>query len=141
MGIKNHQIIKKVKKIAEKKYPFASRGDHSGTNKKELSLWKAASISLKSASGTWYRETGSGMGATLNIASGMNAYTLTDRATWLNFKNKGNLKLLFEKDKKLFNDNNVIIVTGDWTKPSIIIQEYLKDFQHLNLPISENICH
>ena len=109
--IKGSKSIENVfKKIAERKFPFASRGDDSGTNKKELSLWKAASINLNYASGNWYRETGGGMGATLNIASGMNAYTLTDRATWLSFKNKGDLKLLFENDEKLFNQYGITLV-------------------------------
>ena len=73
-----------LQKIAAAKSPFASRGDNSGTHKKELSLWRAAGVDAPKASGTWYRETGSGMGATLYTASAMNAYTLSDRATWLN---------------------------------------------------------
>jgi tungstate transport system substrate-binding protein len=109
--IKNAKSIDAVlRKIAENQLPFTSRGDDSGTNKKELSLWRAISIDAKLASGTWYRETGSGMGATLNIASGMRAYSLTDRATWLNFKNKGDLKILFEGSKKLFNQYGIILV-------------------------------
>lgn len=76
---------------------FVSRGDDSGTHKKERSLWPVA------PDGSWYREVGAGMGAALNIASGMNAYVLTDRASWLNFKNKGDLKILFQGDPSLFN--------------------------------------
>lgn len=97
-------------KIAASQSPFASRGDDSGTNKKERSLWKAASIDPTSASGTWYRETGSGMGATLNVASGMNAYAMTDRATWLKFKNRGDLEILTEGDPALFNQYGIILV-------------------------------
>jgi tungstate transport system substrate-binding protein len=101
-----------LQKIAAAKTPFASRGDNSGTHKKELSLWKAAGIDAPKASGTWYRETGAGMGATLNTSSGMNAYTLSDRATWLNFKNKGDLTLLVEDDKRLFNQYGITLVSS-----------------------------
>ena len=96
--------------IAKAKAPFASRGDNSGTNKAELGLWKIAGIDPKKASGSWYRETGSGMGATLNTAAAMPAYTLSDRATWLKFKNKGDLKILVEGDEKLFNQYGIILV-------------------------------
>jgi len=91
--------------------PFASRGDDSGTNKKELALWEAAGIDPAAESGTWYRETGTGMGTTLNIAAGMGAYTLTDRATWIAFANKGDLKILVEGDPALFNQYGVILVS------------------------------
>jgi tungstate transport system substrate-binding protein len=96
--------------IAKAKAAFASRGDNSGTNKAELGLWKLAGADPKAASGSWYRETGSGMGATLNTASGMAAYALTDRATWLKFKNKGDLKILVEGDERLFNQYGIILV-------------------------------
>ncbi|MDA0997544.1 MAG: substrate-binding domain-containing protein [Proteobacteria bacterium] len=99
-----------LKMVADAKAPFASRGDDSGTHKKELSLWKDAGIDVKAASGSWYRATGSGMGATLNVASGMNAYALTDRATWLKFKNKGDLEITLEGDKDLFNQYGIILV-------------------------------
>ena len=82
------------KKIAAAQAPFASRGDDSGTNKAELKLWQDAGIDTKPASGQWYLETGSGMGATLNTAVGKQAYTLTDRGTWLSFANKGDFKVL-----------------------------------------------
>ena len=102
--------IAALTKLAKAKAPFASRGDDSGTNKKELRLWKEAGIAPQKASGDWYRETGSGMGATLNTAAGMGAYTMSDRATWIAFKNKGDLEILVEGDKRLFNQYGVILV-------------------------------
>ena len=99
-----------LKRIAEAKAPFASRGDESGTHKAELKLWHDAGIDPKPASGTWYLETGSGMGATLNTAMGKQAYTLTDRATWLSFANKGDFRILVEGDPKLFNQYGAILV-------------------------------
>jgi tungstate transport system substrate-binding protein len=98
------------KKIAEAKAPFASRGDNSGTHKAELRLWDEAGVDAKKASGDWYLETGSGMGATLNTAVGKQAYTLTDRGTWLNFSNKDDFKVLVEGDPELFNQYGVILV-------------------------------
>ena len=105
-----YDITLALKKIAEAKAPFASRGDESGTHIKEISLWKETGIDAASASGTWYRETGSGMGATLNIANGMNAYTMTDRATWVAFANKGEFRIMVEGDKRLFNQYGAILV-------------------------------
>jgi tungstate transport system substrate-binding protein len=99
-----------LKAIAAAKAPFASRGDDSGTHKAELALWKAAGVDAKAASGQWYRETGSGMGATLNTAVAMGAYALTDRATWASFKNKGDFKIVVESDPVLFNPYGVILV-------------------------------
>ncbi len=99
-----------LKKIAATKVPFTSRADGSGTHKMELSLWVAADIDVKAASGTWYRETGSSMGATLNTASAMEAYTLTDRGTWIKFGNKGPLIIKVEGDPRLFNPYGVILV-------------------------------
>jgi tungstate transport system substrate-binding protein len=101
------------KKIAEAKASFASRGDDSGTNKEEMRLWEAAGIDAKKASGDWYLETGSGMGATLNTAVGKQAYTLTDRGTWLSFANKDDFKILVEGDPKLFNQYGVILVNPE----------------------------
>ena len=110
-GIQGMQDAKAaLKKIAESKTLFASRSDNSGTHKKEMALWKAAGVDPTGASGTWYRETGSGMGATLNIVSGMSAYTLTDRGTWISFKNRGDLHILAEGDADLFNQYGVILV-------------------------------
>ena len=90
--------------------PFASRGDDSGTHKKERDLWAAAGLDPSAAGGSWYRETGSGMGATLNAAAGMGAYALSDRATWHAFQNKGDLEVLVEGDQRLFNPYGVILV-------------------------------
>jgi tungstate transport system substrate-binding protein len=100
--------------VAQAKALFVSRGDDSGTHKAELRLWALASgVDVMAASGSWYRETGSGMGATLNIAAAMGAYVLTDRATWIAFKNKGNLKILVEGDPNLFNQYGVTLVNPD----------------------------
>ncbi len=99
-------------KIAASKAVFASRGDDSGTHKKEQSLWQLAGVDIKAASGSWYRETGSGMGATLNAASGMGGYVLSDRATWLNFGNKAGLEILVEGDSRLFNQYGIILVNA-----------------------------
>lgn len=98
-----------LKKIAAAKSPFASRGDKSGTHAAELRFWKAAGIDLANAR-PWYRETGSGMGPTLNTAAAMDAYSLTDRGTWLSFKNRQNLVIVVEGDEKLFNQYGVMLV-------------------------------
>lgn len=99
--------------IAAAKAPFVSRGDDSGTHKAELRLWNTTGVDAKSASGTWYREVGQGMGQTINIAIGMNAYTLTDRASWSAFKNKAEHKTLLEGDRALFNQYGVILVNPE----------------------------
>jgi tungstate transport system substrate-binding protein len=99
-----------LKRIGAAKAPFASRGDESGTHKAERKLWQDAGVDPSPESGTWYLETGSGMGATLNTAVGKQAYTLTDRGTWLSFANKGDFKILVEGDPKLFNQYGVILV-------------------------------
>ena len=96
--------------VAAKHAMFVSRGDDSGTHKLELSLWQAAGVNVSAASGTWYREAGAGMGATLNTASGLDAYSLTDRGTWISFKNRGNLAMVSEGDKRLFNQYGVMLV-------------------------------
>jgi tungstate transport system substrate-binding protein len=97
-------------KIAREQVPFTSRGDNSGTNKKELELWKAADVDIQHAKGSWYRELGSGMGATLNATAAMGAYTISDRGTWLSFKNRRGLKVVVEGDKRLFNPYGVMLV-------------------------------
>ena len=102
--------ISALKKIEAAKQPFASRGDKSGTHAAELRYWKAAEIDPQSGKGGWYRETGSGMGPTLNTASAMNAYAFTDRGTWLSFKNRGDLTVLVEGDTRLFNQYGVMLV-------------------------------
>ncbi len=102
-----------LKKIAEAKVPFASRGDDSGTHKAELKLWEGAGVDVKAAGGDWYRSTGSGMGATLNTGAGMGAYVLADRASWSAFKNKADMKIVVEGDKKLFNQYGVILVNPE----------------------------
>ena len=99
--------------IADKGAPFASRGDDSGTHKAEMRLWEAAGTDPVPASGTWYRETGSGMGATLNTGIGMDAYVLTDRATWLAHGRKGEHEILVEGDERLFNQYGVIPVNPE----------------------------
>jgi len=104
------QAPEALKKIAEAQAPFASRADDSGTHKAELKLWEEAGVDPKTSSGSWYLETGSGMGATLNTAVGKEAYALTDRGTWLAFANKDDFKVLVEGDDKLFNQYGVILV-------------------------------
>jgi tungstate transport system substrate-binding protein len=96
-------------KIASTQAPFVSRGDKSGTHAAELRYWKGAGIGV-SPSQTWYKETGSGMGPALNTASAMNGYILADRATWLSFKNRGDLTILVQGDPKLFNQYGVMLV-------------------------------
>lgn len=107
-GLKD--AILAFKRIAAAKAPFVSRGDDSGTNKEELEIWKDAEVDVRKDSGTWYRATGSGMGATLNTSAAMDSYTLTDRGTWLNFRNRGSLEILVEGDPRLFNQYGVTLV-------------------------------
>jgi tungstate transport system substrate-binding protein len=104
------EILEAFTKIRSARAPFASRGDKSGTHFAEVELWKAAGVDIARDKGPWYRETGSGMGPTLNTASGMNAYALTDRGTWLSFKNRGELVVAVEGDRRLFNQYGVILV-------------------------------
>ncbi len=99
--------------IAETEAPFASRGDDSGTHKAELGLWAEAGVDVGAASGGWYRETGSGMGATLNTGTGMGAYIMTDRATWISFGNKGDYQIAIEGDEKMFNQYGIILVNPE----------------------------
>ena len=109
----NSSAVAAFARIAATQAPFVSRGDDSGTHKKEMALWTAAGIDPAAASGAWYREVGAGMGATLNIAAAMPAYLLSDRGTWVSFRNKGDLKLLVEGDPPLFNPYGVILVNPD----------------------------
>jgi tungstate transport system substrate-binding protein len=101
------------KKIAAAKAPFLSRGDKSGTNEEELRLWAEAGVDVKDRGHGWYRDTGSGMGATLNTAVAIGAYTLADRGTWLSFKNRADLKIVVEGDKRLFNQYGVMLVNPE----------------------------
>ena len=103
-------IVAAFRKIAAANAKFVARGDDSGTSKAELRLWKEAGLDPKAAGDAWYRDTGSGMGPTLNTAAAMDGYTLSDRGTWLSFKNKQNLKILVEGDRRLFNQYGVMLV-------------------------------
>lgn len=103
-------VLVAFNKIKDAKAPFVSRADKSGTYAAELRYWKAANIDINKVKGPWYKETGSGMGAALNTASGLNAYILSDRGTWLNFKNRGDLEILVEGDKRLFNQYGIMLV-------------------------------
>ena len=103
-------VVEAMRKIAAAEAPFISRGDHSGTHEAELRLWKDAGIKLALVKGDWYREIGQGMGAALNMAASSNAYLLSDRGTWLSFKNRGDLVILTEGDKRLFNQYGVMLV-------------------------------
>lgn len=110
-GIKQaKEVHSALQTIAHTNTLFASRGDDSGTHKKELSLWQAINVDVEQASTSWYRSTGSGMGATINTAVGLGAYALTDRATWISFKNKRDYTILFEGDPSLFNQYGVVLV-------------------------------
>jgi tungstate transport system substrate-binding protein len=110
-GVRGKDIETALKAIKAKAAPFVSRGDKSGTHSAELALWKAANIDMAGAGkGPWYREIGQGMGAALNTASSMNAYVLADRGTWLSFKNRGELDIAVEGDRRLFNQYGVMLV-------------------------------
>jgi tungstate transport system substrate-binding protein len=106
-------IVEALKKVRSAQAPFVSRGDRSGTHMAELDLWKASGIDLEQARGSWYRDTGQGMGPALNTAASMNAYVLADRATWLAFRNRGDLAILVEGDRRLYNQYGVILVNPD----------------------------
>lgn len=101
------EALRKIKAAAA---PFVSRGDRSGTHMAELALWKMANVDIAKDKGPWYRDTGQGMGPALNTASSMNGYILADRGTWISFKNRGDLSILVEGDKRLFNQYGVILV-------------------------------
>lgn len=112
-GAKGESVIVAFAKIAETKAPFISRGDRSGTHAAELRYWKDASIDIGAQRGDWYKEIGQGMGPALNTASATNAYLLSDRGTWLSFKNRGDLAILVAGDKRLFNQYGVMLVNPD----------------------------
>ena len=145
-----------LQNIAGQQAAFVSRGDDSGTHKKEIALWNDAGIDASEIRDSWYRETGSGMGASLNIAAAMEAYILSDRATWISFANKGNLRILFAGDNALFNQYGVIVVNpakhtwvkgdlaqafADWllgAEGQSAIAEYTVDGQQLFYPNANN---
>jgi tungstate transport system substrate-binding protein len=113
-GVKGSKdVLSAFKAMEQKGAPFVSRGDKSGTHTAELNLWKAAGIDPTKHKGDWYREIGQGMGAALNTASSMNAYVLADRGTWISFKNRGDLEILVEGDRRLFNQYGVILVNPE----------------------------
>jgi tungstate transport system substrate-binding protein len=112
-GIKGRDVATALQTIAAKAAPFVSRGDRSGTHQAELSLWKDAGIDLAATKGSWYREIGQGMGAALNTAGAMGAYVLSDRGTWISFKNKGDLAIVVEGDRRLFNQYGVMLVNPE----------------------------
>jgi tungstate transport system substrate-binding protein len=106
-------ILEALRKVKGAAAPFVSRGDRSGTHMAELVLWKQAGVDIAADKGPWYRDTGQGMGPALNSASSMNAYILTDRGTWISFKNRGDLVILVEGDRKLFNQYGVMLVNPE----------------------------
>ena len=112
-GIKGKDIEGALKAIQAKDAPFVSRGDKSGTHSAELALWKQAGIDISATKGSWYREIGQGMGAALNTAGAMNGYVLSDRGTWLSFRNRGDLDIAVEGDKRLFNQYGVMLVNPE----------------------------
>ncbi len=106
-------VVEAFQKILKTKSPFVSRGDKSGTHFAELELWKAAGVDIAKDKGPWYRDTGQGMGPALNSAAAMNAYILSDRGTWLSFKNRADLVIAVEGDKRLFNQYGVMLVNPE----------------------------
>ena len=106
-------ILAAMKKVDAAQAPFVSRGDRSGTHMAELDLWKAAGVDIDKSKGAWYRDTGQGMGPALNTAASMGAYILADRGTWLAFKNRADLAILVEGDKRLFNQYGVMLVNPE----------------------------
>lgn len=112
-GIRGKDVLTALQTIRTSAAPFVSRGDRSGTHIAELSFWKSAGIDIAKDHGPWYKEIGQGMGAALNMASASNAYVLSDRGTWLAFQNRGNLVVLVEGDKRLFNQYGVMLVNPE----------------------------
>ncbi|MGC0393861.1 substrate-binding domain-containing protein [Bradyrhizobium sp. USDA 241] len=115
-------VVEALRKIATAKATFISRGDKSGTHAAELRLWKEAGVDLGAGKDNWYREIGQGMGPALNMASSSNAYLLSDRGTWLSFKNRGELAILTEGDKRLFNQYGVMLVNPE-KHPSVKVKD------------------
>ncbi len=121
-GVKGLDVLEAFRKLAAAKAPFVSRGDRSGTHNAELRLWKNADVDLAAVRGEWYRDVGQGMGPALNTASASNAYLLADRGTWLSFKNRGDLTILVEGDKRLFNQYGVMLVNPE-KHPTVKVKE------------------
>jgi tungstate transport system substrate-binding protein len=109
----SRDITAALRAIQRKAAPFVSRGDKSGTHSAELALWQQADIDAASMKQSWYREIGQGMGAALNTAAAMNGYVLSDRGTWISFKNRGNLEIVVEGDQRLFNQYGVMLVNPE----------------------------
>jgi tungstate transport system substrate-binding protein len=112
-GVKAKDIETALKTIQARSASFVSRGDRSGTHSAELALWKQAGIDIATSKGPWYREIGQGMGAALNTAGAIDAYVLSDRGTWISFKNRGDLEIVVEGDKRLFNQYGVMLVNPE----------------------------
>jgi len=112
-GVKGRDIETALKAIQAKGAAFVSRGDKSGTHSAELALWKQAGIDIAVAKGPWYREIGQGMGAALNTAGAMNGYVLSDRGTWISFRNRGDLEITVEGDRRLFNQYGIMLVNPE----------------------------
>ena len=121
-GAAGQDVTRALRKIAEAKAPFVSRGDRSGTHAAELRYWKDAGIDLPAVRGDWYKDVGQGMGPALNTASASNAYLLSDRGTWLSFKNRGDLAVLVQGDKRLFNQYGVMLVNPE-KHPQVKVKE------------------
>jgi len=127
VGIKGTKdIAKALQTIKKKQASFISRGDRSGTHSAELKLWKDAGIDIEKDKGPWYKAIGQGMGAALNTAGAGNAYVLSDRGTWIHFKNKGDLQILVEGDKRMFNQYGVMLVNPE--KHPSVKKEYGQQF-------------
>ena len=127
-GVKGNNISAALKKLAGTPQPFVSRGDKSGTHAAELRLWQTAGIDVAKAKPAGYKDCGCGMGPALNMGSSLNGYVLTDRGTWLNFKNRGDLVVLVEGDKTLFNQYGVMVVN-----PSV--------FPHLKADLAQQFAN
>jgi tungstate transport system substrate-binding protein len=112
-GVRGRDIETALQTIQAKGAPFVSRGDRSGTHSAELALWKQAGINIAAVKGPWYREIGQGMGAALNTAGAMNGYVLSDRGTWISFKNRRDLDIVVEGDRRLFNQYGVMLVNPE----------------------------
>ena len=112
-GVKGKDIETALKAIQARAAPFVSRGDKSGTHSAELALWKQSGVDIAATKGPWYREIGQGMGPALNTAGAMNGYVLSDRGTWISFKNRGDLEIVVEGDKRLFNQYGVVLANPE----------------------------